>query len=218
MKLASSLAPISSLATLTKVIGLILLTTTSAFGGQETFKLLPGGGAIEDIFGYSVAISGNTAIVGAEGDGDNGFGSGSACLFDVAPSTNYCTAAATSSGAPAVIGVSGTLLVADNDFTLEASALPLGELGYFLMSESTDFVQGFGGSAGNLCLGAAIIRINPSGQVIDSGAAGMATLDLYLSTLPQGAVFLPGNTWYFQFWFRDGATSNTTDGIEGMFL
>ncbi len=37
---------------------------------------------MEDYFSWSVAISGTTAIVGAEGDDDNGFNSGSAYLFD----------------------------------------------------------------------------------------------------------------------------------------
>ncbi len=50
--------------------------------GQQLAKLLPDDGAPGDIFGRSVAISGNTAIVGASGDDDNGDGSGSAYLFD----------------------------------------------------------------------------------------------------------------------------------------
>ena len=52
--------------------------------GAELAKLLPSDGAIDDQFGSSVAISGSTAIVGAPRDGDNGFYSGSAYLFDVA--------------------------------------------------------------------------------------------------------------------------------------
>ncbi|MEE9130098.1 MAG: FG-GAP repeat protein [Phycisphaerales bacterium] len=50
--------------------------------GDQLFKLLPDDGAAVDVFGRSVAISGATAIVGAEGHGDNGFNSGSAYLFD----------------------------------------------------------------------------------------------------------------------------------------
>ena len=45
-------------------------------------KLLPDDGAADDWFGYFVAISGTTAIVGARLDGDNGTWSGSAYLFD----------------------------------------------------------------------------------------------------------------------------------------
>ena len=50
--------------------------------GQQIAKLLPEDGAADDWFGFSVAISGTTAIVGAFLDDDNGPESGSAYLFD----------------------------------------------------------------------------------------------------------------------------------------
>ncbi|MCH8165311.1 MAG: FG-GAP repeat protein [Planctomycetes bacterium] len=52
--------------------------------GQQIAKLLPDDGAAYDRFGISVAISGATAIVGANQDDDNGDFSGSAYLFDTA--------------------------------------------------------------------------------------------------------------------------------------
>ena len=48
----------------------------------QEIKLLPNDGANGDEFGYSVAVSGNTVIVGARHDDDNGYNSGSAYLFD----------------------------------------------------------------------------------------------------------------------------------------
>jgi len=51
--------------------------------GQQLFKLLATDGAQGDQFGKSVAVSGNTAVIGAWRDGDNGAGSGSAYAFDV---------------------------------------------------------------------------------------------------------------------------------------
>jgi len=51
--------------------------------GNELFKLLASDAAASDSFGWSVAISGNAAIVGAPFDDDAGGGSGSAYLFDV---------------------------------------------------------------------------------------------------------------------------------------
>jgi hypothetical protein len=51
--------------------------------GSQLFKLTASDPASEDWFGVSVAISGNTAIVGASGNDDGGSGSGSAYLFDV---------------------------------------------------------------------------------------------------------------------------------------
>jgi len=50
--------------------------------GQELFKLTASDAAADDEFGFAVAISGNTAIVGAYGDDDAGSSSGSAYLFD----------------------------------------------------------------------------------------------------------------------------------------
>ncbi len=50
--------------------------------GQQIAKLLPNDGATGDRFGYSVAISGTVAAIGAESKNDNGSRSGSAYLFD----------------------------------------------------------------------------------------------------------------------------------------
>ena len=50
--------------------------------GRQITKLLPNDGAAVDKFGWSVAISGATAIVGTPLDDDNGKRSGSAYLFD----------------------------------------------------------------------------------------------------------------------------------------
>ncbi len=54
-------------------------------------KLLASDGADADHFGYSVAISGNTAIVGARYDDDSGLGSGSAYVFVRDPATGIWT-------------------------------------------------------------------------------------------------------------------------------
>ena len=44
-------------------------------------KVLSGDGAPFDLFGYSVSVSGDTALVGAHGNDDNGSASGSAYVF-----------------------------------------------------------------------------------------------------------------------------------------
>ena len=48
---------------------------------NESAKLLPDDGAVGDQFGHSVALSGDTAVVGARRDDDNGIISGSAYVF-----------------------------------------------------------------------------------------------------------------------------------------
>ncbi len=56
--------------------------------GRQIDKLLPDDGAGGDQFGISVAISGATAIVGANGHDDNGSAAGSAYLFDISDPAN----------------------------------------------------------------------------------------------------------------------------------
>ncbi len=56
--------------------------------GRQIAKLLPNDGAVGDQFGWSVAISGTTAIVGSYRDDDNGYNSGSAYLFDLSDPAN----------------------------------------------------------------------------------------------------------------------------------
>ena len=50
--------------------------------GQQLFKLLPNDGAKNDVFGVSVGISGEIAIVGAWRHNDHGPNSGAAYIFD----------------------------------------------------------------------------------------------------------------------------------------
>ena len=54
---------------------------TPALGQCELDKLLTSDGSASDYFGYSVAIWGDTAIVGAYLDNDKGSNSGSAYIF-----------------------------------------------------------------------------------------------------------------------------------------
>ena len=56
--------------------------------GDQLFKLLADDGGQQDNFGWSVAISGETAIVGARLDDDNGSASGSGYLFDISDPNN----------------------------------------------------------------------------------------------------------------------------------
>ncbi|WP_198648747.1 FG-GAP repeat protein [Cyanothece sp. BG0011] len=66
-------------------LGLVFPHSASAFDFDQ--KLLAPDGAASDLFGGSVSLSGNTALVGSPGDDDNGQNSGSAYLFDVITGT-----------------------------------------------------------------------------------------------------------------------------------
>jgi hypothetical protein len=63
--------------------------TTNTFNA----KLTANNGAKDDYFGKSVAISGDTVVVGAYGDDDNGSGSGSVYVF-VKPDSGWATTSA----------------------------------------------------------------------------------------------------------------------------
>lgn len=138
--------------------------------------------------------------------------------------TNYCVANANSAGAVAVMGASGSSVAASNDLTLEATDLPPNSFCFFLTSQTQGFVQNPGGSQGNLCLGGAIGRFVGPGQIVNSGASGVASLaiDLTQQPTPTGPVTVTaGQSWSFTTWYRDSAggapTSNFSDGLEIQF-
>ena len=142
-------------------------------------------------------------------------------VLDECTPPNYCTANPNSTGQIAVMSVSGSPIITDNNFTLTASQLPTFEFGYFLMAASQGFIPNVGGSGGNLCLGFPFYRFSkpPTGTVLSSGSGGTFSFTPDLTNLPQNVTFMIGETWDFQAWYRDGSagTSNFTDGIEVMF-
>ncbi|MCP3915326.1 MAG: hypothetical protein GY711_07205 [bacterium] len=132
------------------------------------------------------------------------------------PGTPYCETNINSSGAMARILAIGSRTIADNDFGLRTLDLPLHQPGYFLMSETQAFVPYAGGTLGVLCLGLPLVRF--SQDVLDSGATGRVDLVVDLTQLPGGTVVHPGDTWNFQYWFRDiGNTSNLSNATTVVF-
>ena len=54
-------------------------------------------------------------------------------------------------------------------------------------------------------------------QLQNSGQTGSVSIDVDLTQIPLNPVVAvqPGDTWFFQLWYRDvGNTSNTTDGVQ----
>lgn len=129
----------------------------------------------------------------------------------------YCAAENHSGGTSGWLTVTG-----ETDTTspklVRAFDLPVGQTCLLLTSRSTNFVPGVGGSAGNLCLGGmGFGRFN--GLVNTSSPSGTYQAWIDPTMLPQPTAFvgaIPGETWYFQVWFRDfqGApTSNLTNAF-----
>ncbi|MFT6361817.1 MAG: hypothetical protein ACJAZ8_000211, partial [Planctomycetota bacterium] len=83
--------------------------------GLQVAKLLASDGAANDVFGQAVSISGTTAIVGATGDDDLGFSSGSASLFDTVTGLQVAKLLASDGAANDVFGqavsISGTTAI-----------------------------------------------------------------------------------------------------------
>ena len=133
---------------------------------------------------------------------------------------NYCTAMSNSSGVPASISATGEDQAGGQPLFLAAANLPLGEFGYFLTSQSAGFVPNPGGSQGHLCIIGQIGRF--TAQIQNSGTTGQVQIPVDTSALPLGSVtaIQPGETWNFQYWYRDlnpTATSNFSDGIAILF-
>ncbi|MEM6672697.1 MAG: hypothetical protein AAF726_07615 [Planctomycetota bacterium] len=108
--------------------------------------------------------------------------------------------------------------VAKNELAIVAHGLPLSASGYALASLLPSAPMQPPGSVGELCLGGAIGRY--AGSVFFTGflGAGATTVDLSALPQPTGSVAgLPGQTWFFQAWYRDSIggtpTSNFTDAI-----
>ena len=139
--------------------------------------------------------------------------------------TSFCGPAATnSSGAPALMTLTGSPAVSMNALTLNCGSMPLNAFGFFLVSQTQGFVSNPGGSAGSLCLSGAIGRYVGAGQILNSGTAGSISLPVDLTMVPQPTGFVSvqaGETWNFTSWFRDAingvATSNFAQGVELVF-
>lgn len=111
--------------------------------GQQLFKLLASDGAAGDVFGNSVSLSGNLAIIGAKSDDDNGVDSGSVYLFDISTGEQL-TKMRAPDGAPsdlfgASVALSGTTAVAgsiwDDDNRMNSGSA------YVLEPQTTNYLS-----------------------------------------------------------------------------
>ncbi len=127
------------------------------------------------------------------------------------PGTNYCSTG--SNGA--LISASGSASVGANNLVLSGSGLPANVNGLFFYGDGQANTP-LGN--GTLCISGAsgIFRLQP---VQNSGALGVMTLpvDLVNPPDPAGQVTV-GSTWNYQLWFRDGGTSDLTDGLQIVFV
>ncbi len=159
--------------------------------------------------------------IGADGDSDQ---SGGAYTFAIegGEATSFCSATANSSGTVASIGSSGPTSLTTNGFQLQVTRAAPNQYGLFFYGASPAEVP-FGD--GWLCVGSGapgIFRLGPAGLTDGVGSA-VRPLDVRSGPPADGAgEILPGSTWYFQFYYRDGGASsatgfNLTDGLRVTF-
>ncbi len=134
--------------------------------------------------------------------------------------TNYCVANPNTTGNIGTISATGSVVAANNSVTLTTNDLPNNQFGIFVVGDASAFVPNAGGTSnGNICVGGLVGRYSQPGQILSTGTAGSFSLQINLQTIPQGngnVATMPGDTWYFQAWHRDGVGfgSNFTNGLE----
>ena len=130
----------------------------------------------------------------------------------------FCSPAnVNSSGAPGTLVATGSDVAADNDLTITASDLPSMQFGYLVNSMNMQMMP-INVSDGMLCIGGGIGR--HVAQIGNSGASGEIATVVDLSSLPRPTgpePVMAGQTWFWQFWYRDGMGSNFTDSLEILF-
>ena len=147
---------------------------------------------VQDSHVETPAVDADYALVIVGGLGDS-FGS------------TICPGAVNSLGVGAVLDISGSSTVADNDLTIEITNLPLSSTGYAITSMDANLITNPGGSFGDLCIaGPTVGRF--LGYVLNSGSTGEVSFspDLTAFPTPMGTeAVMPGDTRYFQYWYRD---------------
>ena len=135
-----------------------------------------------------------------------------------------CVGVPNSTGSVAGLTFFGGTLVSADRFGLSLTGGPPQQFGMLLVSRTSGFLPGAGGSTGNLCLDGSIGRYSSPGELVQIDAAGSARVLVPLTEIPQGASSLavvPGETWFFQAWHRDrlgtASTSNFTSTVAMSF-
>jgi len=145
-----------------------------------------------------------------------GLNDGVVVRLELNPRT-YCIAAANSTGPDgALICGSGSVSVADNDFTLSVAGAAISQPGLFYYGPQAVELP-FGD--GYRCVGGGVFRLNPP-VTTDGTGSGSRALDLTDPPAPAGQI-TPGSTWHFQYWYRDPAAAgsgfNLSNGLRATF-
>ena len=169
------------------------------------------GDGLDDFIVGAIGWNSGTAYVLSDG-----YGAGSPVGL------GYCTAERNSTRHWASIHGTGTDRVRLNDLTLNVEYLPSHSLGFFLVSPDHGSQSFPSGSIGVLCVaGPSIGRFVGPGMIQNSMGGTSVSLSIDLNDLPTpfgSRTVAVGESWYFQYWYRDfGSSSNFSDGLRVVF-
>jgi hypothetical protein len=177
--------------------------------GFQTAKMIPSDGHDRDHFGYAIAMDAGIVAIGAEQDGDNGFNSGSAYLFDATNGMEVAKILASDGGGfdyfgSAIATENGIVVVGaqgdDDNGDASGSAYVIGGPS----TVGTGFC--FGDASGTTCpcgnigaIGSGCANSSYAGsKLIATGSASIMSDDLVLrarnSTLSTPGIFFQGTT------------------------
>lgn len=170
---------------------------TGAWVAEQTWSTAAG-----SFFTWELALDDNVAIV-SDAPGATFWSLG------IANAESYCASVPNSTGAAGVIGAVGCDSVAAGDLTLQATSLPAGEPGLFLLGSGASQLP-FGG--GFLCVAPPVLRF-PSG-IVDGAGTLTRAVDF---DVPPASLIDPGSIAWFQALHADAAAGvgsvNLTDGL-----
>ena len=189
-----------------------------------------------DQFGGSVAVSGDTVVVGADAEGSNATGvngnqadnsamdSGAAYVFTLPNSVTYCTAGTSTNGCvPSISATGWPSLAATSGFSITVANVEGQKQGllFYGLSGRTATAWGAGGTSFH-CVKAPTQRMQSQNSGGTSGLCdGVLSEDwlAYLAAHPSalGQPFAAGATINAQAWYRDPSavkSTNLSDALE----
>jgi hypothetical protein len=121
--------------------------------------------------------------------------------------SNYCQSGANG----ASISASGSNSISANDLTLLCDAVPNNTFGLFFYGDGMASTP-LGNGLRCVSVNSMTTRLGPPQS---SGSDGVFMRELGLpSPTSGGSIIQPGSSWYFQAWFRDGSSSDLSDGLQ----
>ncbi|MEZ6014419.1 MAG: hypothetical protein R3F49_04845 [Planctomycetota bacterium] len=157
-------------------------------------------------FGDGVGLDGPYIVVGdhlgPEQPVPNSALIGRAYFYERAVGSTTCTGVPNNYGTPATLTARGSDVAHIGALDFVGSYLPPFSPVLMVGAPASGLVLHPGGSVGNLCLGAGVVRITTGDGPADIAGRWFASLDLPDPGQPGGFDVVSGSTWHFQLWYR----------------